>query len=53
LIKKNSSEEVLVQMSQDFIEAKKSIQENMGMDEIIASAANEDSPVVAAFQSGS
>jgi hemerythrin superfamily protein len=53
LIKKNSSEEVLVQMSQDFIEAKKRIQENMGMDEIIASAANEDSPVVAAFQSGS
>lgn len=47
LIKKNSSEEVLVQMSQEFMEAKKRIQENVGVDEIIASAANEDSEIAA------
>ncbi|WP_176737065.1 hemerythrin domain-containing protein [Oligoflexus tunisiensis] len=47
LIKKNSSEEVLVAMSQDFMEAKKRVQENVGVDEIIASAANEDSDMAA------
>lgn len=52
LIKKNSSEEVLVQMSQDFMDAKKRVQENVGVDEIIASAANEDSSSVSAAQSG-
>jgi hemerythrin superfamily protein len=43
LIKKNADEALLVQLSQDFMEAKKRIQENVGVDEIIASAANEDS----------
>ncbi|HYX34040.1 MAG TPA: hemerythrin domain-containing protein [Oligoflexus sp.] len=52
LIKKNSSEEVLMQMSQEFMEAKKRIQENVGVDEIIASAANEDSSEIAASQGG-
>ncbi len=52
LIKKNSSEEVLVQMSRDFMEAKKRIQENVGVDEIIASAANEDSSDMSASQAG-
>jgi hemerythrin superfamily protein len=52
LIKKNSSEEVLVEMSRDFMEAKKRIQENVGVDEIIASAANEDSSEISASQGG-
>lgn len=52
LIKKNSSEEVLVEMSRDFMEAKKRIQENVGVDEIIASAANEDSDEISAPQGG-
>lgn len=52
LIKKNSSEEVLLQMSQEFMLAKKRIQENVGVDEIIASAANSDSSEVSASQGG-
>lgn len=52
LIKKNSSEEVLVEMSRDFMEAKKRIQENVGVDEIIASAANEDSSEASSAQAG-
>jgi hypothetical protein len=42
LIKKNSSPELLREMSRDFMEAKKRIQENVGVDEIISSAANTD-----------
>ena len=50
LMKKNSSEEVLMEMSRDFMEAKKRIQENVGVDEIIASAANGDASDVSSTQ---
>jgi len=36
LIKKNSSEEVLIRLSQDFMQAKQRIQENIGTDDVIS-----------------
>ncbi len=42
LIEKHSSDAERVQLSQVFLQAKQRIQENVGVDDIIASAANED-----------